>query len=32
VVGETLADMGAVDEWGDSDPAEVIRRTDTGHL
>ena len=31
-VGEALADTGAVDQWGDSDPAEVIRRTDTRHL
>jgi hypothetical protein len=32
VVRETLADTGAVDQWDDSDPAEVIRRTDTRHL
>ena len=29
VVGEALADTGAVDQCGDSDPAEVIRWTDT---
>jgi hypothetical protein len=32
VIGQTLADAGAVHQRSDPDPAEVIRRTDTGHL
>src|SRR5512139_2459078 len=32
VVSQALTDTGAVDQWGDADPAEVILRTDTGQL
>jgi len=32
VIGQALTHTGAIDEWGDPDPAEVIRRTDTGQL
>ena len=32
MVSQALTDTGAVDQWGDPDPAEVIRRTDTGQL
>ena len=32
VVSQALADAGAVDQRGDPDPAEMIRRTDTGQL
>ena len=32
VVSQAFTDTGAIDERGDPDPAEVIRRTDTGQL